>query len=177
VYKGLSHEDDSALHERYGPLVRLGPNLVSVNSAEELNTIYGISTLFYKSRFYSLAEGFDEEGLIPDPFVTTDKAMHSRLRRGAANAYSLNSMVQLEAFVDPVTERLVNKLKEEYATRKKIVDLGQFVQQYAMDAICALTYGKDLNHIEKGDYLGFFKTSFIINSYMGIVMLNTSKRV
>ncbi|CAI6098847.1 unnamed protein product [Clonostachys chloroleuca] len=147
VYKGFSHEDDSALHERYGPIVRLGPNL---------------------SRFYSLAEGYDEEGLIPDPFVTTDKAMHLRLRRGAANAYSLNSMVQLEAYVDPVTERLANKIRKEYATGKKIVDLGQLVQQYAMDAICALTYGKDLNHTEKGDYLGFFKTSFIVNSYMAI---------
>ncbi|CAH0018868.1 unnamed protein product [Clonostachys rhizophaga] len=168
VYKGFSHEDDSALHERYGPIVRLGPNLVSINSADELNTIYGVSALFYKSRFYSLAEGYDEEGLIPDPFVTTDKLMHSRLRRGAANAYSLNSMVQLEAYVDPVTERLANKIRKEYATGKKTVNLGKLVQQYAMDAICALTYGKDLNHIEKGDYLGFFKTSLIINSYMSI---------
>ncbi|CAH0047591.1 unnamed protein product [Clonostachys solani] len=168
VYKGFSYEDDSALHQRYGPIVRLGPNLLSVNSADELHTIYGVSTLFYKSRFYSLAEGYDETGLIPDPFVMTDKAMHSRLRRGAANAYSLNSMVQLEAYVDPVTERLIHKIQKEYATGKRIIDLSQLVQQYAMDAICALTYGKDLNHIEKGDYLGFFKTSLIINRYMGI---------
>ncbi|VUC30454.1 unnamed protein product, partial [Clonostachys rosea] len=168
VYKGFSHEDDSALHKRYGPIVRLGPNLVSVNNADELHTIYGVSSQFYKSRFYSLAEGYDEAGLIPDPFVMTDKAMHSRLRRGAANAYSLNSMVQLETYVDPVAERLVNKIQKEYATGKKIVDLAQLVQQCAMDAICALTYGKDLNHIEKGDYLGFFKTSSIINGYIGI---------
>jgi hypothetical protein len=36
------------LHEEYGPLVRVGPNHVSVSDAASIVDIYGISTKFYK---------------------------------------------------------------------------------------------------------------------------------
>jgi hypothetical protein len=48
VTKGSSHEVDLELHRRYGPLVRLAPNLISVADPAEIPTIYGISSKFYK---------------------------------------------------------------------------------------------------------------------------------
>ena len=48
----------------------------------------------------------DEEGMLPDPLVLTDKALHNRMKRNAYQAYSMGSMVQLEPLVDGVTERL-----------------------------------------------------------------------
>jgi hypothetical protein len=36
------------LHKEYGPLVRIGPNHVSVSDAASIVDIYGISTKFYK---------------------------------------------------------------------------------------------------------------------------------
>jgi hypothetical protein len=37
-----------ALHEKYGPLVRLGPNLVSVSDPEAIRIIYALNAGFVK---------------------------------------------------------------------------------------------------------------------------------
>jgi hypothetical protein len=169
VYRGFSHNDDIALHKAYGPLVRIAPNLISVSDPREINKIYGTGTNFIKGSFYSVVEAYDDEGLVPDPFVITNKDLHARLRRGAASAYSLNSLVRLEPYLDIVTQRLIQKLKHENTVTGTPVDLAHLLQCYAMDAIFALTYGKDLNHMDRGDYLGFFKASAIINGYMAVV--------
>lgn len=73
VYNNKSHLDDLALHKKYGKVVRLAPNLLSISDPAEIKQIYGIGTGFYKSRFYELSTAYDEEGLIPDTFVLTDK--------------------------------------------------------------------------------------------------------
>lgn len=73
VYSNKSHDEDIRLHRKYGKIVRLAPNLLSVADPAEINQIYGIGTRFYKSRFYDLSTAHDEEGLVPDPFILTDK--------------------------------------------------------------------------------------------------------
>lgn len=73
VYNSNSHDGDIQLHRRYGKIVRLAPNLLSIADPAEINQIYGIGTSFYKSPFYNLSSAYDDEGLVPDTFVLTDK--------------------------------------------------------------------------------------------------------
>jgi hypothetical protein len=42
------------LHQKYWPLVRIGPNEVVCTGEEPMKTIYGAGTAFYKPRFYDL---------------------------------------------------------------------------------------------------------------------------
>jgi hypothetical protein len=37
-----------ALHRKYGPLVRIGPNMISVDDPSALNTIYGFKPIYLK---------------------------------------------------------------------------------------------------------------------------------
>lgn len=174
VSRGSSHDDDLALHRRYGRIVRVAPNLVSVSDPLELKLIYGTGSGFDKGSFYSVVEAYDQEGLVPDPFVITDREHHARLKRGAAAAYSLTTMVRLEPYLDAVSHRLVQKLKAA-AAKGQPVDFAPLLQAYAMDAVCALTLGKDFNHMEAGDHLGFLRASSVINAYMAIVSLPISR--
>ncbi|KAI9734029.1 MAG: hypothetical protein M1834_002686, partial [Cirrosporium novae-zelandiae] len=151
VYKGNSHNDDLDLHKKYGKVVRIAPNTISISDTSEIDHIYGITTKFYKSRFYDPVRFYDDEGLIPDPFVLTNKEMHSRMKRNAANAYSLNALVPLEPLVDTVIERLIQVLDADYADKERACNLGQYMHFYAMDTIFAITFGKDLQFIENGD--------------------------
>lgn len=73
VYNNKSHDEDIQLHQKYGNIVRLAPNLLSIADPVEINQIYGIGTKFYKSGFYNLSSAYDDEGLVPDTFVLTDK--------------------------------------------------------------------------------------------------------
>lgn len=50
VYKCQSHKTAIRLHQEYGPLVRIAPNIVSVGDPKEIKTIYGLTAAFKKVR-------------------------------------------------------------------------------------------------------------------------------
>ncbi|KAI8287658.1 hypothetical protein K4K60_012226 [Colletotrichum sp. SAR11_57] len=169
VYRGHHHLDELKWHAKYGKIVRVAPNLVAISDVDEINQIYGIGTKFIKSAFYDLSALYDEEGLVPDPFVIRhDKGLHSRMKRNAANAYSMNGLVQFEPWINTVMDRLVAIL-DRNASSGTVCDLGTLLKMFAMDAVCTLTMGRDLSYMEKGDHLGFFPTLDLFTSYMSIV--------
>lgn len=48
VLSNRAHDIHIALHKKYGPLVRFGPNMVSIQDPAEISNIYGISNKFAK---------------------------------------------------------------------------------------------------------------------------------
>lgn len=48
VWRGRPEQAHIKLHDRYGPLVRLGPNMVSVSDPDALKVIYGLATGYVK---------------------------------------------------------------------------------------------------------------------------------
>jgi hypothetical protein len=157
------------LHQKYGKIVRLAPRIISVSSTAAVEQLYGISTKFVKSEFFKLGAFTDDKGeYIPDPFSTQDRHVHSRLKRGAANAYSLTSLVKMEPLVSPVTERLL-RILDRHAEAGIMCDFGDVLKNYAMDAIFAISFGQDMNYLEKGDHLRLYRVLDIFTSYMAIV--------
>ncbi|OAL44424.1 cytochrome P450 oxidoreductase [Pyrenochaeta sp. DS3sAY3a] len=169
VWAGKIHENDLAMHKRYGKLVRVGPKLLSLSDVSEMNTIYGITTKFYKSSFYDPSTPYDEEGIVPDPFILKDKAMHSRMKRNAANAYSLTAILQLEPFADEVASKLFKVLDREAETPNSITNFGHHMHAFAMDAIFMISFGKSLNIVEEGDRTNLLACFDTIMPYMATV--------
>ncbi|KAL2698198.1 hypothetical protein AAEP93_010908 [Penicillium crustosum] len=155
VYNNKSHDEDIQLHRKYGNIVRLAPNLLSIADPAEINQIYGIGTKFYKSRFYNLSTTYDDEGLVPDT--------------NASNAYSTNGLVQMESWINPVTERLVSKLHRQAG---EPIEMSSVLKDYAMDAVFAVTFGRDFNYIEKGDILKMYSILETVADYMAVVSLS-----
>src|SRR4051794_39734853 len=50
VRSGNFHHENIALHAKHGPIVRVGPNLYSINYADK--AVYGIGSKFKKSDWY-----------------------------------------------------------------------------------------------------------------------------
>lgn len=48
VWRGDAPSQYRRIHEKYGPIVRVGPNHVSIADPSMINTIYGIGTRFLK---------------------------------------------------------------------------------------------------------------------------------
>ncbi|CAH0051416.1 unnamed protein product [Clonostachys solani] len=151
VWQGNIHQRDLKFHQKYGKLVRIGPKLLSLADVNEMNTVYGITTKFYKSSFYDPSTPYDEEGIVPDPFILKDKAIHSRMKRNAANAYSLSSVLQLEAYVDEVEDKLLAILDREAENPENVIPFDHYLHAFAMDAIFMISFGKSLNILENGD--------------------------
>ncbi|KAB5563501.1 cytochrome P450 oxidoreductase [Coniochaeta sp. 2T2.1] len=165
VIGGQPQKWELKLHRKYGRIVRTGPNQVSVGDPAAISTIYNTNDKFKKSDFYIPFQVFDEEGMLPDPFVLNDKALHTRMKKNAYTAYSMGAMLQLEPLADAVTDRLFAALD-----KRPTCDLGKWLRYYATDVIFAVTFGEDLNFMEKGDPIGMMPfLEYVGGDYTGIV--------
>uniref|UniRef100_A0A0B7KQS9 Cytochrome P450 n=3 Tax=Bionectria ochroleuca TaxID=29856 RepID=A0A0B7KQS9_BIOOC len=169
VWQGNIHQRDLEFHQKYGKLVRIGPRLLSLSDVSEMNTVYGITTKFYKSSFYDPSTPYDEEGIVPDPFILKDKTTHSRMKRNAANAYSLSSVVQLETYVDEVEDKLFKILDREAENPENIIAFDHYLHAFAMDAVFMISFGKSLNILENGDEHKVMACFDIIMPYMATI--------
>lgn len=115
-----------ALHRQHGALVRTGPNEVSVSDLSAIKSIYGAGTKFRKSDWYSVWQGRRKFDL----FAERDEGVHGRQRRLVSRAYAMESLRDLERFVDESVRVFLGKMDEK-ARSGKVVDLGNWVQLFA----------------------------------------------
>lgn len=96
AYQEDKHLDLYELHEKYGPVVRYGPNTLSFNDPTALKAIYGHKSNVRKSDFYL---SFPAR---PNAFSThtaIDRAAHARKRRVMSHAFSEAALRGVEEYV------------------------------------------------------------------------------
>jgi len=118
------HRTMIALHEKHGALVRNGPNEVSISDLGAIKTIYGAGTKFRKSDWYSVWQGHRKFDL----FAGRDEKIHGQHRSMISSAYSMNSLKDLEPYVDDCVRKFMNVMEER---QNGVVDLGKWVQLFA----------------------------------------------
>jgi cytochrome P450 len=79
-----------------GPVVRFGPNSISINSNTALKTIYGHKSNVKKSQFYSV---FPPTKDTFNTHSSIDKAAHARKRRVLSHAFSDGAIKSMEKYV------------------------------------------------------------------------------
>ncbi|KAH6975709.1 cytochrome P450 oxidoreductase [Ilyonectria destructans] len=147
--KGESQHTAIKLHRKYGPLVRLGPNVISVSDTEAIKTIYSVNGGFTKTPFYPIQEGRFEKAPLPNLFSTRDEDYHSKLKRPVAHMYSLATLLGWEHKMDEISKLFIDRL-DKYATSGQEIDLGQWLQWYAFDIIGKLTFSTTFGFLEQG---------------------------
>ncbi|KAK8041416.1 hypothetical protein PG994_014423 [Apiospora phragmitis] len=78
------------LHQRYGPVVRTGPNEVSFNNLAGLRTIYGPGSPYGRTDFYRMFDVYGRQNLFTFHSVTA----HGRRKRLVSHAYSKTAVVR-----------------------------------------------------------------------------------
>ncbi|KIW74034.1 hypothetical protein PV04_02102 [Phialophora macrospora] len=151
VYNGSAHEVHLDLHKQYGPLVRLGPQCVSVTgSAGYVSQIYGIGKGLTKSDFYSCFQNIVNGRRAASLVAMTDETQHAKSKRLIAHAYSLSTLVEYEELVDRTTDVFLKTLEDRFASGIETLDLGRYLQFFAFDVIGELTFSRRLGFIEQG---------------------------
>ncbi|KAL6706818.1 hypothetical protein ACN47E_005154 [Coniothyrium glycines] len=144
---------NKALHEKYGPIVRLAPNRYSINDAEAARTILGIQNALDKSAFYY---PFGHQDM-PNVFSEQSNTAHSITRRPQAQLYSTTNLLNYEPFVDNCNTILLRRL-EECAREHTELDVRQLMQFYAFDVIGEITVGSRFGLMEdNGDKSGIIQ--------------------
>ncbi|KAJ0414361.1 putative benzoate 4-monooxygenase cytochrome P450 [Aspergillus carlsbadensis] len=150
VAGGNAHDVHIALHRKYGDLVRIGPNIVSVTDPEEIPKIYDFAGRYLKSDFYRVLTFSAGGKLVRTIFSTQDGNQHRTLRKPIANLYSMSYIASHEKLVDQTMAHFFQRLDELFVQTSHVCDLGTWIQYFAWDVIGNLTFSKPLGFLEAG---------------------------
>ncbi|KAK5120491.1 hypothetical protein LTR85_006146 [Meristemomyces frigidus] len=146
-----------ALHEKYGPVVRIAPNDLSLaNGAQSFQEIYGFrkhgqAKPFKDPAFYGKAMN-GAPGII-----IADDAGHSRQRKILSHAFSDKALKDQEPLLKTWTEKLKTKLMERAGQK---TDMLKYYNCTTFDIMGDLTFGEGLNMLEDSEYSPWVKTIF-----------------
>jgi cytochrome P450 len=148
VFEGSFEFDNIELHRKYGRVVRLAPNLYSIDDPDVVKAVYGIGSKFEKSDWYYTWQH-------PDPdrwslFTLRDSKKHADERRKFQALYSLSSLVHYEPYVNDCLALFKQRMKE-IASVDKSINMAHWVQCYAFDVIAGLTYSRRFGFLDAGD--------------------------
>jgi cytochrome P450 len=96
------------VHQKYGPVVRIGPNELSFSTPSSYRTIYNHANKdrkpFLKSDFYDIAPGR------ADIITVRDPADHALQRRCMAHAFSSKSLRQQEEIIHLYLDEFIQQI-------------------------------------------------------------------
>ncbi|KAF8319760.1 cytochrome P450 monooxygenase pc-bph [Clavulina sp. PMI_390] len=96
--------DVHELHRKYGKVVRIAPNHISIAEPEALQVVY--ASEFYDA-FVSIHRGL---------FNTRDRAEHTRKRKIVSNIFSQQNVLQFEPYVRSAIALLLKRIDDMYVT-------------------------------------------------------------
>ncbi|KAK1835327.1 putative cytochrome P450 pisatin demethylase-like protein [Podospora conica] len=167
-WSGKPHEMQIRLHKKYGKIVRLGPNCISVGDPQEISKVYGTAANMPKSDFYRVFQPMVRGHLIQGIFNTQDDALHRALRRPIAGMYSMTNLVEFEPYVDTTISFFLDQLEKLQVG--KVCDIGQWLQYFAFDVMGEITFSKRLGFLDEArDIEGIIANTAKVSRYGALV--------
>jgi hypothetical protein len=152
IIRGRSHHKMLELHNRYGPVGRVGLSELSYNSPQAFQDIYKArpgrpqyakDPNFYGSMLNPVSKSI--AGSIDDKH-------HGRLRRLWAGAFSERALRENEAVVVQYADLLIQRLREDVQgikNRQVRVDIKEWFNYAAFDVTGDLLYAESFDCLEK----------------------------
>ncbi|KAJ5547095.1 hypothetical protein N7494_004680 [Penicillium frequentans] len=141
VLRGHNHLDVTALHDRYGPVVRISPDELAFNTPQAFRDIYGARPGGClpkdRSRYIPPANGVDH--LV----CAVDHGVHARQRRLLAHAFSERALRDQEGLITAYVDTMITKLQEEVDKGKNVpVDIKNWMNFTTFDITGDLMFGE-----------------------------------
>lgn len=169
---GRTHLQHIELHRKYGPVVRIAPNEVSIASPEAARILLSAGKGFHKTKFYGVFPPPEN----PDIFTEYREEVHAQKKRVANVPYSMAAMQQLSPFINDTIELFMRKIDEHRAAgvgagpKGKVFDLGAYLHYFAFDVLGEVAFSRSFGFLAEGrDVDSAIKTIDQSQAYNGIV--------
>jgi len=150
TFSGHTHTDHIALHRKYGRLVRIAPDEVSIASPEAARTVLSAGKRFYKTDFYAVFPPPEN----PDIFTEVREDVHAQKKKVANVPYSMAAMQQLSPFIDDTIELLATKLDGLAAGGRGLhpaeINLGNWLHWFAFDVLGEVAFSRKFGFLDEG---------------------------
>ncbi|ROT39072.1 cytochrome P450 [Sodiomyces alkalinus F11] len=173
-WTGDSHLELYRLHQKHGPIVRTGPNMIDVDLPELMCTIFHIRNGWPKTEFYHGSSALMDDGqIVYNLFSQTDPKKHKKEKGPIAKHYSTASIADLEPHMNTMIEMLCSQLETRClggAEAPNEFDLSDWILYYAWDVIGAVTFSEPIGYLAKGcDFDGTLRNAKKAMDYFVVV--------
>jgi hypothetical protein len=169
---GRTHLQHIELHRKYGPIVRIAPNEISIASPEAARNLLSAGKRFHKTDFYGVFPPPEN----PDIFTEIREDVHAQKKRVANVPYSMAAMQQLSPFINDTIELFMRRIEDHRTATKNgsnkspIFDLGAYLHYFAFDVLGEVAFSRSFGFLAEGrDVDGAIKTIDNSQAYNGIV--------
>ncbi|KAH6843270.1 cytochrome P450 [Chaetomium sp. MPI-CAGE-AT-0009] len=138
------------LHEKYGPIVRIGPNLLDLDIPELYRVIYGTDGKWVKSDFYKNSSSIIDGKITYHMFSEVDPTLHALIKRPVVRHYSVPAVLVMEPLMDTIIKEFIDTLQKRYVEPKKTCEFGEWLSYYAWDFMGMVTFSTKFGYMEKG---------------------------
>ncbi|KAK5170590.1 uncharacterized protein LTR77_005179 [Saxophila tyrrhenica] len=149
-----SHNIALRLHEKYGPVVRMGPNVLSISDATYAKIIYSTRGNYLKSDYYAVNDIIQNGFRIQNIFSTRSNEFHRKYIRPISKTYSMANILTLQPLADRTTETFCRRLEEEFIDGKnagRTCNLVDWMLYYAWECVAEVTFDEPIGFLEKGN--------------------------
>lgn len=165
VFKGRINYTLLRLHQRYGPLVRISYNEVSINHPDALRVL---SAPLRKGDFYRpmAVPNSNYKNLMSEQ----DPKKYAAMRSNVTSAYSLSNVIRNEPEMDQVIALLTKRL-EALSTLNEPVDLSEWLNFTTHDLLGEILFSRRFGFLDQGRDVGdAIKNNFFLSVYVTSIL-------
>lgn len=148
MFTGFHHRAIHALHEKYGPVVRIGPNNLSFINPQAWKDIYAHK----KTREQDMIK--DPEFYVRNPdaptIVNGNHEEHARYRRLYSPGFSARSLREQEPLIQNYVNMFISSLSRLCENGETSTDMVQWFNFVTFDIIGDLAFGEPFGCLENG---------------------------
>ncbi|RWA04439.1 hypothetical protein EKO27_g10667 [Xylaria grammica] len=154
AYKGSMHVITKELHNKYGPVVRMGPNYLDIDCSSLIKTCFDRNGVWKKSELYAVSGVLHNGKITYNIFSETDSAAFIRMKKPIAKHFSTSAVLPFQRHIDSVLAHFVRKIDERYGSmgdeETGIFDFGKWMHYLAWDMVGKVTYGRRIGYLDYG---------------------------
>lgn len=131
-----------ALHKKYGRIVRIGSNDLSIIDPTIMETAYGRQSRVTKGIWY------DNDAPLTSMHTTRSRELHDKRRKVWVPAFSEKAVRDYETRINGYNDLLAKKIKD---SKGKPMDMTLWFNLFSFDVMALLAFGKNYGMLESGE--------------------------
>lgn len=141
---GHQHKKSLALHNKYGPVVRTGPNEMSYLQPESWEAICGHRKAGQSEN--GKAEHYKRGR--PNSILGVDRENHARMRKLMSYGFAPSTMVEQQPIIIGYIDLLIRRLRERCQPSGGPVEMAAWFNYTTFDIIGDLTFGESFRCLQ-----------------------------
>lgn len=144
---GEGHRGMVALHQKYGPVVRVAPDHLAFCHPDAMNDLSGHRKPGVLENGKEVVRTLSSPGTI----IGANRHDHARIRKSMANGFSQQAMLDQQPVIVSYVDKLFEKL-EEFSAKGEIIDAVAWYNYTTFDIVGDLAFGEPFGCLRESTY-------------------------